>query len=204
MERTERFKEVLALRTRYLTVVMEDVFQLHNTSAVIRSCDVFGIQDLHLIQGKYGERLDKNIAMGAHQWVNLFPYKSASHCVKQLEAKGYTIVATSPDHPEAVPLEDFKISGKTALCFGTEKEGLSPGLIRKADHLIKIPMVGFTQSLNISVAVAIVLHELSQQLRRSSIPWGLSENEQLNLRLQWTKSSIKSIDEILSRLEHNA
>ncbi len=120
-ERRERFLQVLSLRTRFLTVALEDVFQLHNASAVIRSCDVFGVQDVHLIEGRYGRRVDKNIAMGAQQWVDIHRYDSTSECMKSLRLKGYRIIATVPTET-ATSLTDLQLKSPTALFFGTEKE----------------------------------------------------------------------------------
>lgn len=202
-ERKARFLSVLEERTRLVTVVLEDVFQLHNTSAVMRSCDVFGIQDVHIIEGRFGERLDKNIAMGAQQWVSLHRYQSSEACISSLREKGYSIVATSPEHEDAIPLPDFELKGKTAVFFGTEKEGLSDTVFREADSLIQIPMKGFTRSLNISVSVAVVLYELSRGIRKATTPWKLSEEEKMELRMEWAKKSIKGVEEILARYSSN-
>ena len=197
-ERKQRFLEVLQKRTKYITVVAEDVFQLHNTSALIRSCEVFGIQEAHIIEDRFGNRLDKNIAMGAQQWVDVHRYTSRVACLSTLRNKGYQIIATTP-HENSCMLNDFKLSQKVALFFGTEKEGLSPEILKEADGYIKIPMVGFTESLNVSVAAAIILHQLTDKLRSSKLPWHLSEKEILDKRLDWTKKSIKSIDKIINR-----
>ncbi|PCE62426.1 TrmH family RNA methyltransferase [Sediminicola luteus] len=201
-DRMKRFEEVLEHRTNWLTVAIEDVYQLHNTSAVIRSCDIFGIQQAHLIERRFGERLDKNIAMGAEKWVDTFHYTDTESCMNHLKGQGYEIVATSP-HANASLLDDFKLTGKTVLFFGTEKEGLSPEVMEQADRHLKIPMYGFTESLNISVSAAILLARLSEQLRTTSFDWKLSEEERLEKRLDWTKKSIKSIDSIMERYDGN-
>jgi tRNA (guanosine-2'-O-)-methyltransferase len=197
-ERRRRFIQVLQQRTRFLTVAMEDVFQLHNSSAVLRSCDVFGIQDLHLIEGRFGKRLDRKIAMGAQQWVDLHRHSSATACMDHLRSRGYRIVATTP-MTTAISLEDFNPDKPTALFFGTEKEGLSREVLEGADTRLRIPMTGFTESLNISVAAAIILHQLCTALRTSDQDWQLNEEEILDLRLKCTKSSIKSVDGIIKR-----
>lgn len=198
LERKQRFLQVLASRTRYLTVALEDVYQLHNASAVIRSCDVFGIQEAHLIEGRYGNRLDKNIAMGAQQWVDIHRYETTSQCMEALRSRGYRIVATTP-REEAVPLHRFSVLCPTVLFFGTEKEGLSPEVLQEADKAIYIPMSGFTESLNISVAAAIILQQLSTRLRLSDLPWQLSEAEILKKRFEWTRKTIRAADEIIAR-----
>ncbi|MBT8179554.1 MAG: RNA methyltransferase [Eudoraea sp.] len=197
-QRRQRFIDILELRTRYITVAVEDVFQMHNSSAVIRSCEVFGIQDCHLIEARFGKRLDKNIALGAQQWVDAYSYPDSLSCIKVLREKGYKIVATSP-HTDSCLLDEYEFDAPLALFFGTEKEGLSEEVLREADETIKIPMVGFTESLNISVAAAIILQQLSSRLRKTDLPWGLSEEEKFEKRLDWTKKSIKHVADILER-----
>lgn len=197
-ERRLRFQEVLANRTKYITVAIEDVYQLHNTSAVIRSCEVFGVQEAHVIEGRFGKRLDKNIAMGAQQWVDVYRYENTLDCIENLRKQGYSIIATTP-HNDSSLLNDFKLKEKTALFFGTEREGLSKEALGHADGLLKIPMLGFTESLNISVSAAIILQGLTARLREMQLNWGLNEEEKLEKRLDWTMKSIKSIDAILAR-----
>jgi tRNA (guanosine-2'-O-)-methyltransferase len=197
-ERLKRFSDVLSERTNYITVAIEDVFQMHNASAVIRSCDVFGVQKAHIIEDRFGQRLDKNIAMGAQQWVDIERYANAKSCIHKLRKDGYKIVATIPNN-DATLLEDFELEDKVALFFGTEKEGLSPQVLEQADSYLKIPMWGFSESLNISVSAAIILYNLTLQLKNSTLPWHLSEREIREKRLDWTKKSIKSIDKIIER-----
>ncbi|MDO6604735.1 TrmH family RNA methyltransferase [Arenibacter palladensis] len=197
-ERKARFLAILEERTNYITVAIEDVYQMHNTSAVVRSCDVFGVQQAHLIESKFGKRLDKDIAMGAQQWVDLYRYKTTTDCIDTLRQKGYKIVATTP-HGDNCSLTNFKLDGKTALFFGTERDGLSNEVLEKADSFLKIPMVGFTESLNISVSAAIILHTLTSQLRKENINWRLTEDEKLEKRLDWTKKSVRSLNDVLAR-----
>lgn len=197
-ERKQRFDEILKNRTKHLTVAIEDVFQLHNTSAILRSCDAFGVQEVHVIEDRFEQRLDKNIAMGAEQWVDVNRYGTTSECISKLKDMGYTIMATTP-HNDSRLLSDFDPSTKTALFFGTEKEGLSEEVMQKADGFLKIPMVGFSESLNVSVSAAIIIQELSQKVRSSKIDWQLSDIEVLEKRLDWTKKSIKDVEGIISR-----
>ncbi|MFJ1490799.1 TrmH family RNA methyltransferase [Capnocytophaga canis] len=196
--RKERFTEILSLRTNHFTVAVEDVFQMHNTSAVIRSCEVFGVQQAHLIEQRFGKRLDAKIAMGAQKWVDTFRYESTKECMDTLRAKGYQIVATTP-HQDAYLLNDFDITRKSAFFFGTEKSGLSKEVLNQADTYLKIPMVGFTESLNISVCVAIILQQLTEKLRKSDVSWQLTEEEKTCIRIDWTKKSIRSVEAVLQR-----
>nr|WP_299167253.1 RNA methyltransferase [uncultured Allomuricauda sp.] len=197
-ERKQRFLNVLQKRTKYLTVAIEDVYQLHNTSAVIRSCDAFGVQEVHVVEDRFEKRLDKNIAMGAEQWVDINRYQTSSECIATLKDMGYQIVATTP-HNDSRLLSQFKLKTKTALFFGTEKEGLSEEVMQKSDGFLKIPMVGFSESLNISVSAAIILQKLTEELRASNIEWQLSDIEILEKQLDWTKKSIKDAESIINR-----
>ncbi|MFC2442309.1 RNA methyltransferase [Capnocytophaga ochracea] len=199
-ERKERFLQVISARTNHFTVAMEDVFQMHNTSAVVRTCEVFGVQQAHSIEGRFGKRLDAKIAMGAQKWVDVFRYNDTQSCIDALRAQGYQIVATTP-HKDAYFLNDFDISKKSAFFFGTEKEGLSQQVLSQADTYLKIPMVGFTESLNISVAVAIVLQQLTDKLRRSQVAWQLTDEERLSTLINWTKKSIRNVKDVLKRYE---
>jgi len=198
VNRKERFLEVLQNRTRHFTIAVEDVYQLHNTSAVMRSCEVFGIQDLHVIEERFGKRIDKEIAMGAEKWVDIHRYQNNTSCIEKLREQGFQIVATSP-HTQAGFLADFDITKPSAIFFGTEKTGLSEDILQQADAYIKIPMVGFTESLNISVSAAIVIQDITERLRKSGINWQLTENEILEKRIDWSRKSIKDIDFITER-----
>ncbi len=196
--RKERFAAVLANRTNHFTIAMEDVYQLHNTSAVMRSCEVFGIQQLNVIEQKFGKRIDTQIAMGAQKWVDINRFNTMQNCMDTLREKGYQIIATTP-HNDSCMLHEFDITKKSAIFFGTEKEGLSQEVIDQADGFIKIPMVGFTESLNISVSAAIIIQDITTRLRQSEVNWKLSEEEILDKRLLWAKNSIKDIKRIEER-----
>ena len=196
--RRERFKNVLAQRTKHFTVATEDVYQLHNTSAVIRSCDVFGIQEINIVEEINSKRIDREIAMGAQKWVDLNRYHTTKSCMEDLRSKGYQIVATSP-HVEDCDLIDFDISKKSCFFFGRETEGLSQQVLEGADCFLRIPMFGFTESLNISVSAAIILQHVTAKLRKSEINWRLSEDELIEKRFDWVKKTIKDYDAIVER-----
>ena len=196
--RKAKFLEILQLRTNHFTVAIEDVFQMHNTSAVMRSCDVFGIQGLHVVEQKFGKSIDAEIAMGAQKWVDIKQYQTNQSCINALKEKGYQIVATSP-HIDSCLLDDFNVSKKSALFFGTERDGLSEDVLAQADCFLKIPMVGFTESLNISVAAAIILQNLTHRLRNSNTDWKLTDEEVLIKRIDWARKSIKDIERIEQR-----
>ena len=191
--RKEGFLRVLKNRTKHFTIAMEDVFQLHNTSAVMRSCEVFGIQELNVIEQKFGKSIDKEIAMGAEKWVDINRFSSIQDCITNLKGKGYQIIATTP-HNDSCLLHEFDITKPSALFFGTERDGLSDEVMQQADGFLKIPMVGYTESLNISVSAAIIIQDVTNRLRQSDINWQLTEEEVLEKRLDWTRKSIKDID----------
>jgi len=197
-QRKSRFDTVLPNRTKHFTVATEDVYQLHNTSAVIRSCDVFGIQEVHIVEERNSKRIDREIAMGSQKWVDLQRYHTVADCIQNLKDTGYQIVATTPHDNDQV-LADFDITKKSCFFFGRETEGLSPEVMAAADCFLKIPMVGFTESLNISVSAAIILQDVTNKLRRSEVSWQMTADEQLEKRLDWISKTLKSYDKIVER-----
>ena len=197
-KRLNRFNQVLSQRTKHFTVATEDVYQLHNTSAVIRSCDVFGIQEINIVEERNTKRIDREIAMGAQKWVDLNRYNSVKDCIHDLKQKGYQIVATTP-HTNDCELRDFDVTKKSCFFFGRETEGLSDEVINQADSFLKIPMVGFTESLNISVSAAIILQHVTNKLKHTDINWQLTEEEKSLKKIDWIKKTIHSYDKIVER-----
>ena len=183
-KRKNLFKRVIENRTKHFTVVLEDIFQPHNASAVVRTCDIFGIQNIHIIENKYTNKVSRHVAKGSQKWISSKRYKSDGNntkiCIDNLREKGYQIIATTP-HNNSCLLHEFDISKKTAFVFGVESEGVSDDVKEQADGFLKIPMVGFTESLNISVAAAIILQETTTKLRNSTIDWQLSKEEKETL-----------------------
>ena len=196
--RRDNFIRVLQERTKHFTIAIEDLFQLHNTSAVLRSCEVFGIQELSVIEAKYGKTIDKEIAMGAQKWVDVTRYDGTQACIDSLKAKGYRIIATSP-HDDSSLMDDFDISQPCAIFFGTERLGLSEEVLKQADGFLKIPMVGFTESINVSSSAAIVIQNLTSRLRKSDVNWKLTDDEIFEKRIDWTRKTIKDIDFVTQR-----
>jgi tRNA (guanosine-2'-O-)-methyltransferase len=195
--------QVAGMRTRYLTVVLEDIYQPHNASAVLRTCDCLGIQDVHIIENKNRYTLNPDVELGSAQWLDLVKYSGsddpAMEAIRDLKSKGYRIIATTPHKNDVTP-EGFDLTrGPAALVFGTEMRGITPEMISQADEFIKIPMVGFTESFNISVSAAIILHVLTDRLRKSEIDWHLNENERDALLLNWLRKTIKHSDQLEKR-----
>lgn len=168
----------------------------------MRSCDCFGIQDVHVIENKYSYRINDEIAMGAEQWLTVKRYNQSSDntraCLEALKSSGYTLVATTP-HKDDVNLEEYDFSKPTALLFGTEKEGLTPTALDMADVYMKVPMVGFTESLNISVCAAVCLHHLTWKLRQSGMHHSLSDSEYWELLCDWVRTSLKDSEGLEKR-----
>ena len=201
-KRKQTFREVLEKRTRHFTVVLEDIFQPHNSSAVVRTCDIFGVQDVHVIQNKYSSKVSRYVAKGSQKWLDIKKFNQGANntqdCLDDLRSNGYQIIATTP-HNESCYLHDFDITKKSAFVFGVEKDGVSEYTMNQADGFLKIPMVGFTESLNISVAAAIILQDVTTKLRASNIHWQLSDSEKELLYFEWVQKSIKSIQKITER-----
>lgn len=199
--RWELFKQVIEKRTRYITVVLEDIFQAQNASAVLRTCDCFGIQDVHIIENTNEFQINPDVELGAAQWLNLNSYNVQENntlsAIDNLRKNGYRIVATTP-HSNDTELENFDLKkGKVALFFGSEQPGLSQIMLDNADEFLKIPMYGFTESFNISVSAAIILHFLKFELEKTSINWQLQEHEKKEILLNWLKYSIKDSELII-------
>jgi tRNA (guanosine-2'-O-)-methyltransferase len=204
-QRIQRFENVLANRTKHFTVAVENIFQSHNASAVMRTCDCFGVQDLHVIANENKYELSKDVAMGAEKWVDMHSYyqkeNNTQECIDTLKAQGFQIVATSP-HAKDVLLPDFDVTKKSAFFFGTEISGLSDLVLEQADAFVRIPMYGFTESYNISVSAALVLHDVVSRLKKTEVNWKLSEADLLDKKIDWAVKSLKSGQQILEQLSN--
>jgi len=166
---------------------------------VVRSCDIFGVQDVHVIENTYSSKVSRHVARGSQKWLTFHRYKkdtnNTADCFAKLKEDGYQIIATTP-HNDSCYLHDFDSTQKSAFVFGVEKEGVSDYVMQNADGFLKIPMVGFTESLNISVAAAIILENLTTRLRQSELNWQLTEEEKEALYAEWIQKSIKNVDKI--------
>jgi tRNA (guanosine-2'-O-)-methyltransferase len=192
-ERKNRFDEIIAHRTGHMQLVLEDVYQAHNASAVLRSADCFGIQHIHFIENRNKYRISGEVALGASQWLTVHRHKSTQAAITGLKQKGFRIVATTP-HKNDTFIYDFDVKEKFALVFGTEKEGVSRDILDRADAFVKIPMYGFTESFNISVCAALCMHELSRRIKNEVSEPYLSAEEKDGIYLSWLIASIKRCD----------
>lgn len=187
------FENVIQQRTRYLTVVLEDIYQPQNASAVLRTADCLGIQDVHIIENKNEYIINPEVTLGSSKWLTIYRYNqnkdNSLDAIKRIKEQGYRIVAAMP-HKYNVLLEEMDTNQKTALFFGTELNGLSPVVQEHVDLFVKIPMYGFTESYNISVSAAIFLHFLTNKIRKENNNWKLDENELLEIKIKWAESIV--------------
>jgi tRNA (guanosine-2'-O-)-methyltransferase len=203
--RKELIEKVLSERTRHLSVVIEDIWHSPNASAVIRSCECFGIQDMYVIENLKRFKANTKVVQGSAKWINLkrFNEKNVNNteaCFKVLREKGYAIAATTLKEGKIhTPLKEIPLDRKLAVCFGCEETGLSDFAHEKADYFIKLPMYGFTESFNISVSVALVLQILCRRLRLGDIPIQLTKTEKAELRLDWIRKSMKNSNLLIKR-----
>lgn len=208
-ERKSLIRKVLSNRTRYITVCLEDIYQSQNASAVLRSSEAFGLQDVHIVENSNCFEINPNVVRGSDKWLTIHRYSDSENptmdAIRALKADGYRIVATSP-HVDGVSLDDFDLTkGKAAVFFGNEHNGVSQTLLDNADEYLYIPMLGFTESFNISVAAAMSIHFLRQKLVSQNISWELSDEEHDELLFSWLNKAVKRPDLIIDRfLEENS
>ena len=194
------FDRLVKNRTRHICVVLEDIFQSHNASAVLRSCDCFGVQDVHVVENHNRYAPNSDVSMGSDKWVDYYKHPDIRQTYDELRSKGYRIVATLP-HENDVMITDLDITQPTALAFGTELTGLTQEAIDLADGYVKVPMYGFTERFNISVCAALSLFYLTEKMRADShIAWQLDEEAQTTLKLYWCMQVIHDGRRVMEHL----
>ncbi|MBT9316145.1 TrmH family RNA methyltransferase [Leptothoe spongobia] len=198
-ERKAKIETVLTHRTRYVTVVLEDIHTSQNAGAVLRNCDIFGIQDVHIIEQTSNFKVNLNVTRGCQKWLTIHRYRkqrgNTRDCINALRTKGYCIIATTP-HTKACELPALPLDRPIAILFGNELDGLSSIALDQADHHLKIPMYGFSESFNISVSTALCLQSICDRLRQSPHTWQLTLKEQKALRLKWYRGSCKNFEQL--------
>ncbi len=202
--RRARFQTVLARRMQWVTVVTEDLYNPHNISAVLRSCDCFGIQSAHIIEANNPYRTSPGVSKGAYKWLDIRRHTETRHALRKLKKEGFTICCTTPHtndtSPEAVPLEQ-----PIALVFGSEGSGISEAAMAEADCFVRIPMFGFTESFNISVAAALTLQTITRRVReREDLDWRIPQDEHVRILGDWAERTIKDASGMLMRLRAHA
>lgn len=201
-KRKARFDEVIGQRMDHLTIVLENMYQAHNASAVLRSCESFGIQDVHFIENRNHLRISDDVAMGSSNWLSIHRHKATENntkkTIEQLKAEGFRIVATTP-HKDDCTIDVLPVDKKLALVFGTEIDGISPEVYEHADEFVKIPMFGFTESFNVSVCAALCMYELTTRIRKTVPGYLLSEKRKLDVYLDWLKTSVDHSEALIKK-----
>lgn len=193
----EFIQKVLAERTRHVTVVLENIYQSQNASAVVRTCECMGLQDIHIIENTSTYQTNTRVLKGANRWMDLIRYKAKEKnntdvCFKKLREQGYTIYAADPAE-DGISIHDIDYTKKIAIAFGNELHGVSQDALQFSDYKMRIPMYGFTESLNVSVSVAICLNALITKLHQDW-KYGLTDEEKEDLTLQWYRKIVRKSD----------
>jgi tRNA (guanosine-2'-O-)-methyltransferase len=191
---------VLDQRTRYVTIVLENIFQSQNASATLRTSECLGLQEVHIVENTAKYHLNIRVLKGADKWLDMHRYRTKGEnntetCFTKLRSEGYKIFVADPAE-DGVSIDEIDINQKVALVFGNELRGVSDYAVSHADGKMKIPMYGFTESLNISVSVAISLSTIMKKLRESKIDFRLSDEEKRLIRLEWYKKIVRGSDVI--------
>lgn len=191
-------EKVLNERTRHVTVVLENIYQSQNASAAVRTCECMGVQDMHIVENTAKYHLNIRVLKGADKWMNLIRYRrqhvnNTQTCFEQLRSDGYKIYVADPAE-DGLSIEELPVNEKVALVFGNELRGVSDYAVSNADQKVRIPMVGFTESLNISVSVAISVSTIIRKLKENNVNAGLTQEEKDQIRLNWFKKIVKRSD----------
>ncbi|MBK9760285.1 MAG: RNA methyltransferase [Flavobacteriales bacterium] len=201
------FERIAQDRTNHITVVMEDIYQPHNASAVVRTCDLVGVQNIHIIENRNKYTMNPDVTLGSSKWTDMHRYRehpdNSLACIERLKKEGYRIVATTPRADSVTP-EDIPLNEPLAFCFGTELTGLSDVMMKHADIHLRIPMYGFTESYNISVSAALTLYTVMERLRASEIQWRLTAQQLIELKLSWARKVVQSAELLEARIRREA
>lgn len=197
--RQERIEDVVANRTYTVSPVIEGVYDLGNVSAVIRSAEALGYQSVHVVESSEEFRSSSRTTQGSDKWLDITRWETSDECLTHLKRLGYRVVVT---HLEAsTPLDDIDFTTPTALVFGNEANGVSDDLLAAADARCIIPMLGFVESFNISVAAAVALyHAYRQRLNRLGSHGDLDPETLTYLKARFYMKSVKEPEAILTRL----
>ena len=198
-ERYEVLRRTVGMRTRYMTVLAENMYHGQNAAALIRHCEAFGVQEMHTVETLCSFEPNPDIARGAERWIDVRQHPSTTEAIAALRGAGYRIVATTP-HREDVTPETFDVGrGPFALVFGTEHAGISDEVIASADEFLRIPMCGMVESLNVSASAAILIYMLSERIRLTVDGWQLPPDAQAEVLDGWMRASVKDAEAILAR-----
>lgn len=198
-ERSQLLDAVLRKRLHGLTVLLEDVHTPQNMSACIRTLESYGIQNVHVVELRDPFVISRKTTQGCHKWMDIHRHATTQDAITTLRENGYRLVVSSLEATQT--LDDFDFSIPTALCFGNEKDGISQELLGVVDDRFRIPMHGFSQSLNLSVALAISIHEASNARKaRLGVETDLTSEQAQDLYERWSRLGIKDSDRIVEAL----
>ena len=190
-DRVTLLHEILEQRTRYVSIVLDDIYQPQNASAIMRTCECLGVQDLHIIEDRNDYTINRDVVKGSSKWITLKRYKNSNSredCLQHLKQHDYKIVAMTLSE-DSMPLEQLPVEDKIAICFGCEETGLSETIEKHADYKVQIPIHGFTQSYNVSVSAGISLYFLINKIKNSGQNWQLDKKEKESLLMDWLSKS---------------
>ena len=197
-ERLQKIEYFSAQSSDFILPIMEDVYQFRNAAAIVRSAEACGLHRIVALEKINVFQPNLDLTKGADTWVEIVKHPAHIDYIKNIKQQGYKIVAVSPEK-NATLLPDFNITEPIALTFGTEWQGVTEEILDFADETLAIPMYGFTQSFNVSVAAAICFYELKQKLIKNNIPHLLNKEKLLKTRIRWAVNSIRSGNEILNK-----
>ena len=193
LHRVQRMLDVLQHRTLHIIVGMEAVDDGHNQAAILRSADAFGVQEVAVVTGKAPFEPSRRVTQGVHKWLTIRKYPDIQTAMQALRERGYRIWASRLDE-EAIPLEAVDLTEPAVFFFGNEHEGLSEEAIRHADGTFVIPMRGFAQSLNVSVAAAITLYDATRRAREvAGKRYNLPLADRRRILREWLRKSSPAI-----------
>ncbi len=198
-DRINRIKQVISQRIKSVTVVLESIHKGFNQSAILRTCEAFGLLNVHVIESDQTPfSPSSSISQGAHKWLNIHRYRDPLEAIRRVRAEGFQLWA-SYLHADAVPLSQIDFSKPVALLFGNELNGVSPSLLPHCDGNFVIPMYGFAESFNVNVSVGIALYEATTRRREYlDRPGDLSPEEMEQLYFDYLQRS--GGDKLVSRL----
>ena len=200
--RMERLLGVLGARLGALRVVVENLKHPHNVNAVLRTCEALGVQHVHLVDPGREFYIHRRIAKGSHKWLTLHRHGAFAPCAAELHAAGFRLYAAMPS-AGATPVDRIDVGDPVALVFGNESEGVSPEARDICDGCYVVPMTGFVESFNVSVAAAISIYDVANRMRRERPDKGLlSPVESAEILKVWIPKATphaKRIEAILRR-----
>ncbi len=202
-KRLERIKEVIDYKIQNITIVLDNLLDSHNTSAILRTAEGLGIKDVYIIEKDYQFEINKGITKYSHKWLDLHRFKDYEPCVKELKKREYKIFIANVGE-KSLKLTDIEIKpdNKYAFVVGNEHGGISGEILKYADYEFTIPMYGFTESFNVSVASAIILSHTTYLYRKAlQQKSDLTEQQKEELYFDFLKKAVKNSDILLKSFD---